>query len=60
MIGFTNEQRQRFRIRLEQGAVRTDAYGYVIPGRFGSSTPPAGKSCRMPATALMPFSQSST
>jgi hypothetical protein len=35
MIGFTNEHRERFRIRLEQGAVRTDPYGHYIPGSRG-------------------------
>jgi hypothetical protein len=35
MIGFTDEHRQRFRIRLDEGAVRSDPYGQFIPGRFG-------------------------
>jgi hypothetical protein len=35
MIGFTNEHRQRFRVRLEEGEVRTDPY--LIPA--SSATP---------------------
>jgi hypothetical protein len=35
MIGFTNEHRQRFRIRLEEGAVHSDPFGHYIPGSRG-------------------------
>jgi hypothetical protein len=35
MIGFTNQNGQRFRIRLEQGALRTDPNGHYIPGSRG-------------------------
>jgi hypothetical protein len=34
MIGFTDEHRQKYRIR-QHGAMRTDPFGYFIPGSRG-------------------------
>jgi hypothetical protein len=35
MIGFTEEHRQRFRVSIEEGGVRTDPYAFVIEGSRG-------------------------
>ena len=37
MLGFTDQHRKTFRVRLEQGGLRADPYAFIIPGQFGDA-----------------------
>lgn len=35
MIGFSEKDKETYYVRLEEGAQRSDPFGFIIPGRYG-------------------------